>query len=257
MSAVAELAADAQTAAGIGHNMAPEPTPFDAIKAHIDDLYEEAKPWLTGSEVTTEDQAETIKRLKDDFAKAHKAADDARIAENVPFDTGKAAVQAKYAPLISDTKAVKGRTVLAVAALNEALTPYLRKKELEQQAEAKRLRDIAEAAQQAAIEAAREAVGDLAAKEEAEELITAATFAANDAKRAETTKVQVRGEGRAQGLKSFWSAEIANAKVAMLHYMKDRPDAFMQLVRDLAAEDVRAGKRQIPGIDVVEDRRVA
>lgn len=257
MSATAELAAEAEVAAGLGHNNPPETSPYDAIKAHIDDLTEEAKPWLTGAEVTTDEQAETIKRLKDDFAKAHNAADDARIEENIPFDTGKAAVQAKYAPLISDTKAIKGKTVLALAALNEALTPYLRKKELEQQAEAKRLRDIAEAAQQAAIEAARAATGDLEAKEDAEELITAASLAANDAKRAETAKVQVRGEGRAQGLRSFWSATLVDRREALLHYVKTWPPEIIAALEALADQDVRAGKRQIPGFTVEEERRVA
>lgn len=257
MSATSELAADAEKVRGMGDNHPPEPTPYDAIKAHIDDLTEEAKPWLTGAEVTTEEQAETIKRLKDDFAKAHKAADAARVEENKPFDDGKAAVQAKYAILISDTKAIKGKTVLALAALNEALTPYLRKKEQEQQAEAKRLRDIAEAAQQAAIDAARTATGDLEAKEEAEELITAASIAANDAKRAETAKVQVRGEGRAQGLRSFWSATLVDRREALLHYVKTWPPEIITALEILADQDVRAGKRQIPGFDVIEERRVA
>lgn len=256
MSATAELAADVERL-GIGGNNPPEPTPYDAIKAHIDDLYEEAKPWLTGSEVTTEDQAETIKRLKDDFAKAHKAADAARVEENKPFDDGKAAVQAKYNILIGDTKAVRGKTVLAIATLNEALTPYLRRKEAEQAAEAKRLREEAEKKLEEAAQASREASGDLEAKEAAEELITAATLAANDAKRAETAKVHVRGDGRAQGLKSFWSAKIVDRKAALLHYIQDWPPEIIAAIQTLADQDVRAGKRQVPGIEAVEDRRVA
>ena len=44
--------------------------------------------------------------------------------ENEPFDL-KAEVQARYAPLIGNTKAVKGKTVLAADACKAALAPWL------------------------------------------------------------------------------------------------------------------------------------
>ena len=261
MSALAEIAAERDAMADqpppAGHNNPPEPTPYEAIKAHIEDLVEEAKPWLTGAEVTTDDQAEAIKRLKDDFMLAHKAADAARIEENRPFDEGKAAVQAKYAPLISDTKSVKGKTVLALAALNEALSPYLRRKEREQQEAARIAREAAEKAARDAAEAARAAVGDLEAKEAAEELIAAAARADAEAKRAEAAKPQVRGDGRAQGLRSYWSPVLVDRKAALIHYAGTQTEALMAFLIKLAETDVREGKRQIPGFEVVEERRVA
>lgn len=242
---------------GIGDNNPPETTPYEGIKAHIDDLYEEAKPWLTGAEIATEEQAAEIKRLKDDFTKAHKIADDARIAENEPFDKGKAAVQAKYAPLISDTKAVKGKTVLALATLNEVLTKYLNRKDVELRAAAQKAREEAEAAAKAAQDAARAAVGDLEAKEEAEDLINAAAAAEAAAKQAEKARPQVHGDGRASGLRSYWKPVVTDAKKALLHYMVQDRLAFLSLIQSLAERDVREGKRTIPGFDVIEERRVA
>lgn len=257
MSTVAELDADAKVAAGLGHNNPPEPTPFDAVNVHIEGLMEEARMWLTGAEITTDEQADEIKRLKDDFKLAAKAADDARIAENIPFDEGKAAVQAKYAPLIADTKKVKGKTVLALEALNQALTPWLRKKEQEQQAEARRLREEAEERARVAAAAARDAVGDLEAREAAEELVTEAVQADVEARRAENAKAHVKGEGRAEGLRSYWTPVMTDRKAALIHYAATRTDDLMAYLLTLAQADVREGKRQIPGFVVEEERRVA
>lgn len=241
---------------GANNPPAEAPSPFDAHKLHIDGLMDEARPWLTGSEVTTEEQATTIKRLKDDFALAHKAADESRIAENEPFDKGKAAVQTKYAPLISDTKAMKGSTVLALAALNEALSPYLRRKEAEQQEAARVAREAAEEAARIAAEAAREAVGDLEASEAAEALVRAAARADADAKAAEKAKAHVKGDGRAQGLRSYWIPTIDNARVAVEHYIATDPQAVKDFLLRMAEVDIGNGKRTLPGFAITEERRV-
>lgn len=247
--------AEANPRAVIGANNPP--SGYEAVKAHIDDLVEEAKAWLTGAEITTDDQAETIKRLKDDIKLAHKAADDARVAENKPFDDGKSAVQAKYAPLISDTKSVKGKTVLTLEALNEVLNPYLRRKDQEQKEAARLAREAADEAARIAREAAQAAVGDLEAKEAAEDLITAASIAAAAAKRAENAKVQVKGDGRSEGLRSYWTPVLTDRKAALLHYVQGWPPEILAALQTLAEADVRSGKRQIPGFTVEEERRVA
>ncbi len=260
MSAVAELARDVEVAAGLGHNMPPEatqpePSPFDAVRIHIEGLIEEAKPYLTGAEITTDAQATEIKRLKDEIKLAEKAADDARKLENVPYDDGKAEIQAKYAPLIADTKKVKGKTVLAIETLNAVLTPYLRKKEREAEEEAARKRKEADDLAVAAAAAVRESAGDLEAREEAEELVTAASIANADANRAATAKVHVKGGGRAEGLRSHWVATLTDRKAALLHYIQDWPPEIIAALQILADTDVRAGKRQIPGFEVFDDRR--
>ena len=234
----------------------PPADPFEAARINIEDLMEQARPWLTGAEITTDEQAEEIKRLKDDFKLAHEAADEARKAENKPFDDGKAAIQAKYAPLISDTKAMKGSTVLALAALNAALNPYLRRKEAEQQEAARVAREAAEEAARIAADAAREAVGDLEASEAAEALVRAAARADADAKAAEKAKAHVKGDGRAQGLRPYWIPTINNARVAVEHYIATDPQAVKDFLLRMAEVDIRNGKRAIPGFTITEDRRV-
>ena len=129
--------------ATIGHNNPPA-DPFGAIKAHIDDLYVEAKNWLDGEPITTQAQADQVTRLLDMIRDAEKVADNARKEENKPFDDGKAAVQAKYAPLISDTKAVKGRTVLAAEACKAALAPWRQAQEAIAREAARKTREEAE-----------------------------------------------------------------------------------------------------------------
>ena len=46
--------------------------PYEAIKAHIDDLYGEAKNWLDGAPIATAAQADEVARLLDLMRQAHK-----------------------------------------------------------------------------------------------------------------------------------------------------------------------------------------
>lgn len=258
MSALAELAAEADTIASLGHNQPPEPTPFEAVSVHIDDLLTEAHNWADGEGVETQAQADDVGRLIEDLRKAAKVADDLRIEEARPFDEGKAAVQARYAPLIADPKTKNpGKVWKAIDALKATLKPYLDRLRAEQEAEARSKREEAEAAAQAAREAAQAAAAsDFAAQEDAEALIKAAEHAAAEAKRAENAKAQSRGGGRAIGLRTFYRAEMTDRKAALLHYLADRPDVVVTFLQAQADADVRAGKRSIPGFNVVEDTRL-
>jgi CRISPR/Cas system CSM-associated protein Csm2 small subunit len=255
MSAMGELAADV---AAIGHNNPPEPTPFDAISVHVEDLMVEAKNWCDGAAVESQEQADTIARLIDDFRKAYTAADNARKEENKPFDEGKAAVQAKYAPLIADTKGQRGKVVLAIETLKRTLAPWLMKLEEEKRAAAEAARREAEEKARAAAEALRQASDtDLAAREEAEAMLAAAEHADADARRAEKDRAHAHGGARAMALRSYFRPELVNAGDALRHYVKTNPDAVKGFLIQLATDDVRAGKRQIPGFDVLEEKRVA
>lgn len=259
MSAVAELAADVTRAAGLGHNQPPADfTPFDGIKLHIDDLLVEAHAWADGTVVENQAQADEASRLIDDLQKAAKAADAQRVVENEPFDTGKAAVQAKYAPLIADPKTKNpGKVWKAIDALKATVKPYLDRLREEQEAEARRKRAAAEEAARVAAEAARAAASnDLAAQEAAEDLIRAADRANADAKRAENTKAQARGGDRAMGLRTVWRAELTDRKAALLHYLTAQPDEIVSLLCRLADRDVREGKRSLPGFDVIAETKL-
>jgi hypothetical protein len=243
----------------IGDNNPPEPTPFEKVSERIDDLWTEAKNWLDGSKVTTETEASAVSKLLDDFRKAEKEADEARKDEVKPYDEAKAAVQAKYAPLIADTKAVKGRTVIAIDACKKALAPYLAAKEAEREAAAKKARDEAEAKQRAALEAMRAAqeANDLEQREAAEAALQDAKRADKAATRIESTKTHATGGARAVGLRTSYAPVLTDATEAARHYWLTRRADMEAFLLDQARKDVAAGVRKIPGFDIQEIKGVA
>lgn len=243
------MADDANPRIFVGANNPPA-DPFGAIAAHIDDLYAEAKNWLDGEPITTQAQADEVGRLLDMIRDAEKVADNARKDENKPFDDGKAAVQAKYAPLISDTKAVRGKTVLASEACKAALAPWRAEQERIKREAADKARKEAEAAAQAAAEAMRATqVDDLAAREEAERLVREADAFAKFANRAD--KAATTGTG----LRSYWSPKLTDGTAAARHYWITDRKACEEFFLSLANRDTRNGIRTIPGFEVTEERR--
>ena len=254
----AEPPAPGPASQAIGANNPPAPTSFEAVKARIDDLMTEARNWADGAVIENQAQADAVARLMDQLRRAYNDADAARKAENEEFDKGKAAVQAKYAPLIADTKSQRGCVVLAAESLKATLTPWLQKIEAGQAAAREEARRAAEAAANAAAEAARAAKpDDLASVETAQELGAAMAQAFSTAKAAETAKAHAHGGGRATGLRSFWTPVLEDPKEALLHYLARRPDQIRVMLQNLADQDVAAGVRAIPGFRIDEDRRVA
>lgn len=243
----------------LGANNPPEATPFEAVRVHIEDLLTEAHNWADGTVVETQAQADEASRLIDDLRKAAKTADELRVTENEVFDKGKAAVQAKYAPLIADPKTKNpGKVWKAIDALKATVQPFLAKLEADRLAAAEAARRAAEEAQRVATEAARAALAsDLGAQEAAEELVFAAKEADAQARRIENARSQARGGERAMGLRSYWSPELTDPKVALLHYVKIDPEAVKTFLLTLAKADVQRGLRTIPGFIVNEEKRVA
>jgi hypothetical protein len=232
----------------IGGNNPPDP--FGAIDAHIRDLYAEAKNFLDSDPITSEAMATAVTNLLDKIRQAEKAADEARKEENRPFDEGKAAVQAKFAPLISDTKAVRGLTVLAAEACKAALTPWRQAQEAIALAAARKAREEAEAAAKAAAEAMRATqVDDLAAREDAERLIREADHAAKLANRADKSATT------GTGLRPYWSPKLTDGTAAARHYWTTDRQACEEFFLSLANRDTRNGVRTIPGFEIVEERR--
>lgn len=235
----------------------PNARPYDLIRELIEDLYEESKKFADGTQITTPGQAEAVQSLMRQIQQAEKAADAERVKENEPFDSGKAEVQARYAALIGNTKAGKGKTVQAVEALKACLAPWLKKLDDDQKAAVEAAR--AEAARLAALasEAAKMAAGDdLGAKEQAESVFAEARAADNAAKAAEQARPQAAGFGRAATLRTTWKPELVDLQAACRHYWTDHRDAFEAVVLKLAADDVASGKRRLPGFDLVEVRTV-
>jgi len=246
------------TEPGPGHNNPPEATPFDLSKQEIDDLVMEAKNWLDGLPIRSQDEADQIGALIDGLRKAISAADARRVEENKPFDEGKAAVQAKYAPLIADTKREKGAAVRALEACKVTLTAWLTKVEDEKRAAAEAARKEAEekaAIAQAAIRAASGA--DFATKEDAEDLLRQAKQAEKVAKKVEAAPVGAFGGSRAVGLRRSWKPVLTDATEAARWAWRDKRGELEAFLVDLAEKEVRTGARSIPGFDVIEERGVA
>jgi hypothetical protein len=218
--------------ASMGHNNPPL-SPFEAHSANIEDLYVEAKNWCDGEPITTQEQHDEVERLLDMIREAHDAADESRKEENKPFDDGKAAVQAKYAPLISDTKAVQGKTILAKKACLAALTPWRQKVADEKAAEAKRLQDEADEKVRLAQEASRAlAPESLEQAEQVEAIIADARIAQKAAARAD--KAATTGTG----LRANWVPELTDGVLAARYYWTERRPECEAFFLSLAKADV-------------------
>lgn len=241
---------------GVGDNNPP--SPFDEIKQQIEDLHLEAKNWLDGTGVQTEDDAEGVSRLLDELRKAMKAADELRKEEVKPHDEAKKAVQERYAPLIADTKSQRGIAVLAIDACKKALAPYLTRKEEERRAEAEKARKEAEEKANAAREAMQaSSATDIEQREAAETMLQDAKRAEAAAKRVESSKTHATGGGRAVGLRTSYAPELVDGTAAARHYWQNNRAEMEAALMDMARKDVRAGKREIPGFKINEIKGVA
>lgn len=223
----------------IGHN---SPPPFEAFSLHIEDLYSTASGTLTGEGVQNDAQEAAIDELMDEFRKAKKAADDQRALEKKPHDDAGKAVQAQWKPLLE-------KCDRAIEACKAALTPYRAKKLAAKEAEAKRLRDEAEAkAREAQAALATANTMDLEQIEQAEVALQVAqklSVVANKLDRSST------------GLRTYWEAEVTDKRAALNHYIKREPDAFLDLIQTLADRDARSTRAPVPGVIFHERKKAA
>lgn len=226
-----------------GHNQSP----FDLISTEINDLFDEAKNWADGEPITSPEMHDAIERLRDSLHEAGKRADALRVEEKRPLDEQVKAIQDRYNPFIQPKK---GKVDLAKSALDALLTPWRTRVAAEKAAEAARKAEEAAAATRAAQEAIRASSGNLAAREEAEELLA-------DAKRLEKTAARTfKSATTGTGLRTVWKAELVDEAAALDWFYGERPDAFRELIQSLADEAVRRGVRKVPGF-VVRDEKVA
>jgi hypothetical protein len=254
----------ASEAPGPGHNMPPEPiaapTPFDLLAKEITDTHGECRLWLDGQEVANEGQAEGLATLLRKVQEAEKKADALRKSEVKPLDDAKAAIQARYHPLIGDTKAGKGMTVLAEQGLKAALSAWLAKKDAEQRAlaEAARIESdrLAEEARQAVRNADRT---NLAAREAAEAQLQVSRGAEAAAAKLGKTKAQAKGfAGRAVGVRTVWEGTITDERefLTFVWTNSQHRAELTEFFQGLVSRLVHAGARELPGVKI-EDRKVA
>jgi hypothetical protein len=265
VSAVAELAAErevhADQPAPIGHNEPPaERSPFDAVKANMDDYLLEARNWADGKPVETQAQADEISRLIEDLRLAGQAADVVRAEEKKPFDDKIDEIQTRYNAYIAGLKAKHNRpglVTVAIDALKATLKVFLDAEDARQAAVAKAARLAQEAAEAEAVAALRAAdPTDLGAREEAEELVTVAVQAAAVAKRAEAAKPQAHGGSRAMSLKRTYTARVDDPRALLLHYWSTNRDPITACLAAMAQADIDRHIHTIPGVFVVEGTKL-
>jgi len=240
--------------ATIGHNNPPELTPFEQSASEIDGLVTEAKNWLDGSGVNSETDAAAVSKLIDELRKAGKKADERRIAENKPFDEGKAEVQARYNPLIQKDRGVVD---VAIKAAKDALAPFLKRKAdalAAEQAEARHIADDKAAAAVEAMRASRQGEADLEARQHAEALVVEAKQAEKSAKKAEGTKAHATGGTRAIGLRTVWKGEVTDANAFARWVWTNRNAELLTFFADLAQREVHGGTREMAGVTITEEK---
>ena len=236
--------------AAIGHNSPP--SPFDDIEARINDLYDEARQWLDGEEVTEQTQADALNTLASQIREAAKEAEEMRKAEAKPFDKGKADVQARYNPLIQKGK---GKTEVALNAVKSSLKPYLLELDRIQQEAAQKAREEAEQAERDAQAAMQHRdPSNLEHQEEANRLAEQAKAAQQAANKAENAKAHAKGNGRATGLRTRTKVSIDNERDAAAWAWKHEREQLMVFILTLAEKAVRNGSHKIEGFNITQEK---
>ena len=71
------------------------------------------------------------------------------------------------------------------------------------------------------------------------------------------TAVANRIDRSATGLRTYWDAEIADPRAALNYYIKVHPELFRQLIENLAGQDARGARPQVPGVVYHERKKAA
>lgn len=241
----------------IGHNMPPM-SPFEIAEKAVNDIYGECMLWLDGKTIDTKDLADGVGNLLTEIRKAEKLADDTRKSEKAELDERVKEIQARYNPLIGDTKTVKGKTVLAATACKAALQPWLEAEAARVAEEARIAREEAERQRQEA-EAALQGstANNLAERAAAEELLAAAKKADAAANKVERQTATAGTFGRAIGLRTTHTVEIDDPVTAARHVWEVAREEMLLFLTGWAERKVRLGKRSIPGFTITETKVAA
>lgn len=231
----------------IGHN---QPPAFDAFSMALDDVYDEAKNFLDGAPVESKGQADAIGLILTTARKLRKDADAERASEKKPHDEAGKAVQAKWKPLLD-------RADNIITAAQKPLAAFLAAEDERQREAARKAREEAERLAREAQEAHAAAAGNLAALEHAEAMQKDAKAAAKDAARADKARPQAAGEGKALGLRSYWTHHITDRRELLNWVAKNDPDALTAMLDEYARRAVAGGTRWLPGVEITQEKRVA
>jgi hypothetical protein len=225
-----------------GANMSP----FDVTVAELLELYDEAKNWADGSAIENQAQCDALDALDKALLAISQKLDAMRIEEKRPLDERVQEIQDRYNPFIQPKR---GKVDLARSSLNPIRAAWKEAERQRKEALALKARIEAEEERRKAEEALRASSGNLEQRERAEEQLgmakEAERFAERQEKRATT----------GLGLRTTYVPKLTDLNAAIKHYWAARREDFETLVQNLAAADVRAGKRQIPGFTIEEERK--
>lgn len=220
--------------------------PYVAAFSTIQSLYDEAANWASdGFVIASQEQADQVDVLDKALLKAAQDAEALRVEEKRPLDEMIDEIQARYNPYIQKGK---GKVDIARSSLKTLLTAWRNEQERVKREAAEKARLAAEEERQRAEDAMRSSAGDLAAREQAEQLLDSAKQAERFAKKAD--KAATTG----LGLRTTYRAALADPSAAIRHYWQAKQPEFIELVQRLADQDVRSGKREIPGFNVIEEK---
>lgn len=232
----------------IGGNY-PPPSPLEIVTKEVEDIYGEAVQWLDGLTIDSQDLADGVAHMLTMLRAAEKHADEARRTEKQPHMNAAKAVDEAYKPIIDKAK-------LATETCKTALKPWLKQQEAEKRAAAEKARQEAEAKTIAARQAIQATDStNLEARAVAEELVKDAKRAERAADRASNDTAKAGTLGRAVSLRTTYVAVMTNSAEALRFYKQTNPDAIKATLQSLAERDVRAGKRQIPGFEIVLEHK--
>jgi len=218
------------------------PPAFEAHRINIEDLRTEAGAWLDGKAVTSAEEAEGLNILLDMARKAAGAAEKQKLAETKPLRDQVTAINAEWKKLIDTADRI-------VAGCKKALTPWNVKEAERKAAEAARI----EAERQAEIEALRAAReqsdGSLADAEQIDQLEASVKQASKAAKAAE------KAASTGLGLRTAYRAEITDFAAAARFFWQPHHHRFEDLVFQIANEQARIVKADMPGVKVIAEQK--
>lgn len=231
---------------GPGHNLPP----IEEIRQRTDDLIAATDQWLEkvpeiGDDDTAGKASDLLAQLRAEF----KAVEEQRKAEKKPHTDAATCVDGEYNPL-------KVRLERSVDVIKAKLSPWLAKKQAaEDEARRQREEDAAKAQEEAdRIAAEAETANSIDAQIEAEEAQKRAEAAAKASRK--QTSANVKGQfGRTTTLRTTYRGEITDHNKALAVYAHD--PLIVDALQTAINRDVRAGKRDIPGVEVKQDRKAA
>lgn len=229
----------------IGHNNPPK-----SIEDEIQELFEEAKNFLDGEEITTEAMASEVTKLKNMLTSTKTKAEKERKALKQPIIDKGGEIEEKY-------KSLKEKVDMAVGLCRDALKPYLLEQQRIQEEKAAQLRKEAEEKERAAKEEVEKLNTDILEDlERSAELNKEKEKLLKKAKAAENKKSNASSSfGRAAGIKIVKEAVVVDYKLAIAYFWKTEEgrEAFINVANSLAKKNIN---KEIPGVEVRERKEV-